>query len=509
MGANASAAIPSSGSGPGTFQIEVNGINVVAKEEFKGKASDLFWPWFAANISVFGISYGAFLLGFSVSFWQSTIIGVIGIIISFLLCGIVAVASKRGHAPTMTLSRAAFGVNGNRLPSVLSWVLTVGWETVLVALAVLATATILTTLGWQGGDAAKVVALLIVAALIIFSGVLGFDTVMRVQQWITWIVGILTIVYAVLVFNQINWSTVSAIPDGTLPHVIGGFVFMLTGFGLGWVSMAGDYARYLPGKTSERGVAVWTTFGASVGPVILLIFGLLLAGSSSALSTAMASDPIGALAQKLPTWALIPFGVVAVLGLVGGAVLDIYSSGLALLNAGIKLPRYVAAGIDGTLMTLGAIYVVFIAADFLGPFQGFLITLGVPLAAWSGIFIGDLALRRRDYSVPDLFDPRGRYGNVDWTSVILLVVASVIGWGLVTNTYADWLSWQGFLLDPTGLGGKTGDWAYANLGVLAAFVICLVGTMALRFRKVRSQEALPIATPAGTLSAQPAEETTR
>ena len=127
----------------------------------------------------------------------------------------------------MTLSRAAFGVNGNRLPSVLSWVLTVGWETVLVALAVLATATILTTLGWQGGDAAKVVALLIVAALIIFSGVLGFSTVMRVQQWITWIVGILTIVYAVLVFNQINWSTVSAIPDGTLPHVIGGFVFTL------------------------------------------------------------------------------------------------------------------------------------------------------------------------------------------------------------------------------------------------------------------------------------------
>jgi hypothetical protein len=79
----------------------------------------------------------------------------------------------------------------------------------------------------------------------------------------------------------------------------------------------------------------------------------------------------------------------------------------------------------------------------------------------------------------------------------------------VTNSYASWLSWQGFLLDPIGLGGKTGDWAFANLGVLAAFAICLVGTMALRFRKVRSQEALPIATPASTLSAQPAAEASR
>jgi purine-cytosine permease-like protein len=61
----------------------------------------------------------------------------------------------------------------------------------------------------------------------------------------------------------------------------------------------------------------------------------------------------------LPTWFLVPFVLVAVLGLVGGAVLDIYSSGLALLSAGLRVPRYVAAGIDGILMTLGALYIVF------------------------------------------------------------------------------------------------------------------------------------------------------
>src|SRR5947199_4586933 len=96
------------------LQIEANGINVIAESERKGHPRDLFWPWFAANVSVLGLSYGSFILGFGISFWQATLVGVIGIVVSFALCGFVALAGKRGSAPTMVLSRAAFGVRGNR-----------------------------------------------------------------------------------------------------------------------------------------------------------------------------------------------------------------------------------------------------------------------------------------------------------------------------------------------------------------------------------------------------------
>src|ERR1700746_434143 len=87
------------------LQIEMKGINVISEPERKGPPRDLFWPWFAANISVLGLSYGAFVLGFGISFWQAVVVGVVGIVLSFLLCGFIAVAGQRGSAPTIVLWR--------------------------------------------------------------------------------------------------------------------------------------------------------------------------------------------------------------------------------------------------------------------------------------------------------------------------------------------------------------------------------------------------------------------
>ncbi len=471
--------------------LETNGINVISSDERKGAPASLFWPWFAANISVLGLSYGAYVLGFGISFWQACAAGLIGIVVSFLLVGFVAVAGKRGSAPTLVLSRAAFGVQGNKLPTLISWVSNIGWEVVLTVLATLATATVFHRLGWSSGDVTKVIAFLVITVLIVGSAALGFDMIMRVQAVITVVTGVLTVIYFILVAGKIRWSTVAALHSGSAPAFLGATVLVLTGFGLGWANTGADYSRYLPRRSSGAGVVWWTTFGASVAPVFLLGFGLLLAGSSASLSTAINTDPVGALATILPTWYLVPFVIVAVLGLVGGAVLDIYSSGLTLLAAGLRVPRWSAALFDGVLMIAGTIYVVFFSTNFIGPFEGFLITLGVPLAAWCGVMLADIALRRSDYAEADLFTSAGRYGMVRWLPAGLLVGGSVLGFGLVVNTYAGWLSWQGFLLGPFGLGGKTGTWESANLGVIVALAFAFLGWLVLGRAPVRRQEAAP------------------
>src|SRR3974390_3100997 len=215
--------------------LETNGINVISEDERKGSPRDLFWPWFAANISVLGLSYGAYVLGFGISFWQACLAGLIGIVVSFLLVGFVAVAGKRGSAPTLVLSRAAFGVQGNKLPALASWILNVGWEIVLTVLATLATATVFHQLGWSSGDLTKVIAFLVITVLIVGSAALGFDTIMRLQAIITVVTGILTVIYFILVADKIHWHTVAGLHSGSAESFLGATVLVITGFGLGWV----------------------------------------------------------------------------------------------------------------------------------------------------------------------------------------------------------------------------------------------------------------------------------
>ena len=470
--------------------VETNGIDIITEAERTAKPSDLFWPWFAANVSVFGMSYAAFVYGFGVSFWQGVLVAVIGIPLSFLLCGIIAIAGKRGSVPTMVLSRAAFGVQGQKVPGVVSWLLSIGWETFLSIMAVLATATVFDKLGWGGGTSTKLIATVVTAGLIVAASVAGYHTIMRMQSVLTWITGAITILYVALTVGQIDWTAVAAIPAGSPQAVIGALTMVMTGFGLGWINIAADWSRYQRRDASNGAIVFWNTFGGAVAPVLLVTFGLLLAGSNPDLTAGIAADPIGTLATVLPIWVLVPFLITAVLALVSGAVLGIYSSGLTLLSLGVKIPRPAAAGIDGVLLTLGTIWVVFFSEDFLGPFQSFLITLGVPMAAWAGILIADIMLRQRDYDEVALFDSSGRYGAFDWASLGTMVVASVIGWGLVINSFADaapWNNWQGYLLD-LGLGGREGPWAWANLGVLFALVIGFVATWLLRRGTIARQE---------------------
>jgi purine-cytosine permease-like protein len=471
--------------------IEANGINVIDESERKGRPSQLFWPWCASNVSVLAVSYGAFVLGFGVGLWQAIAAAFVGTVVSFLLVGLVSIAGKRGSAPTLVLSRAAFGRHGNLLPGAVSYLLLVGWETVLVSLATLATATVFGRLGWGSGDLTKIVAFLVVAAVIVGAGILGFDAIMALQKWLTIAMIAVTLVYIVLTFDHVNLDTARGLPSGSLSAVIGATILVMTGFGVGWVNSAADYSRYLPRNASTAGVVGWPTFGGSLPVVILVTYGVLLCGSDAKLSKAIALDPIGALTTILPTWFLVPFALVAIGGLVSGAVLDIYSSGLTLLALGLPTPRWVAAAIDGVLMVLGTIYIVWVADNFLGVFMAFLITLGVPMAAWCGCFLADLLLRRKDYDEAKLFDssPNG-YGSVTVSSVAVMAIATFVGWGLVIDTTGagKGLSWLGYLLEPLGLGGRNGAWAYANLGVPVALVIGFGGYLAVRAGAVRRQE---------------------
>jgi len=466
---------------------ELNSTNLIAENERHGKARDLFWPWCGANVSLLALSYGSFFLGFGISFWQATMAAILGTVLSFLIVGFSSLAGKKSNATTMVLSRAAFGVKGNLLPGFLSYLLFVGWETVLVSLATLATGTVFERVGHVDRNLAMIVGFFIAVSLTLIGGVLGFSIIMKLQKYLTLITVFLTLGYIVLTIDTVSWSAVFDKPSGSIQGFIGALIFGITGIGLGWVNAAADYSRYLPRTVKSSAVIGWTVLGASVVPIILVIYGAALSASDPELSASIAMDPIGALTTLLPTWYLVIFSLVAILGLVGGAILDLYSSGLTLVSLGVPIKRHIAASVDGILMLVGTIYIVWIADNFFVPFQGFLITLGVPVAAWSAIFVTDVLMRKKSYNEAELFTPSGRYGSVNWSSIFSVCIATIIGWGFVTNTFASWLTWQGYFLGI--IGGKEGAWAFANVGVILAIVIGVITRVVFGRKQISRQES--------------------
>jgi purine-cytosine permease-like protein len=473
------------------LEVEQHGLNVIPESERHGKPSGQFWPWAASNVSIFGISMAAWILGFGLSFGEAILAGLVGIVFSFALVGLIALAGKRGSAPTLVLSRATFGVNGNALPTLVSYLLLVGWEIVLVSLGVLATSTVFERLGWGTGDGVKIGAFIVIAGIVVVSGVFGFKFIMRIQKWITLASIVLTAVFIALSAGAIDWSAIAAAPAGGAEALVTGIIFAMTSFGLGWVNGGADYSRYLPRTASSKGIFGWTTFGAAIAPAILVIYGFMLALSNKDIAENIGGDPIGALTAVLPTWFLIPFIVLALLGFMGGAILDIYSSGLNLLTLGLKLKRYQAAGIDGILMLIGTIYFVWIAGDFFWPFQAGLYILGVPMAAWAGIFIADLALRKKSYDEAALYTAKGRYGSVNPVAVGTMIVASVVGYGFIASpdTSLAFTTWEGYLYAALGMTGDNSAWYWSNIGVFLALVIGFVGQYLLGRKSVERQEA--------------------
>ena len=111
----------------------------------------------------------------------------------------------------------------------------------------------------------------------------------------------------------------------------------------------------------------------------------------------------------------------------------------------------------------------------------------LPLSAFLGVLYG-LGRMYRESELHVLASSGMGAGGL-LRPMTLLAVSTVIGWGLVTNTNAGWLKWQGYLLGPFGFGGKHGTWATASIGVVIALILGFVGTLLTR-RQVRAQEQL-------------------
>ena len=213
-----------------------------------------------------------------------------------------------------------------------------------------------------------------------------------------------------------------------------------------------------------------------------MLVGVLLSTSDPVLVAAVAKDPIGALAAQAPTWFLVPYLISVIISVTAAGAVDLYSSGLVLQAIGVRLPRPVTAGIDGVLMIIGGVYIVFVAPTFASVFIAFLLITGVAASAWAAVFLVDLWMHRRDgYDTAALDDVNGRYGRFNWAGIGSMVIGAVVGLGLVTSADAHLAVITGFLL-PAGVANS--PLAITNLGIVLGFLLSglLYAALTLRTR---------------------------
>jgi purine-cytosine permease-like protein len=450
--------------------LETRGIEPVPADERHGRPAQLFWVWFAANISILGLPLGATLVALGLTVWQAVVVAAVGSVGSFAIVGAVSIAGRRGGAPGLTLSRAVFGVRGNIGPTAVSLISRLGWETVNTTTAAFALLSLCTIL-FGASPAATDHPMLTIACIAVFvlltvvvSG-LGHAVLVSVQRWATWVFGALNIVVGAFLVATVDWAAVGAATPAPVGTMIAGVGVIAAGTGIGWANASADVSRYQAPGVRAGSLVLSAAAGAGIPLVLLISLGSMLAAGDPSLADA--GDPVAAIRAMLPPWMAVPYLVAAFGGLLLSNHLSVYSAGLTTLTLGLRMPRVYAVVVDVVVTFVGAIYFILVADDFYGPFIAFISLLAVPITAWVGVFATDM-LRREHYDPVALMDVRrtSAYfyrGGVEWRAVTAWAAAIVVGYLFVTAGPSDapWFS-----------GPLAGSWLGENgLGWVVTFVV--------------------------------------
>jgi purine-cytosine permease-like protein len=453
-----------------------------------GRASRMFWLWFAGTASLISVGVGATLSTLGLSLRQMLVATLIGVALSFLPLGIGTLAGKWSGQPTMVVSRATFGLRGNVVPAALALVTRLFWGAVLLWLAGAAVGAIFTSQGWSA-DAVipTTIGLVLTIGAALAVAYFGYSLIARVQLVLTIASAALIVVMVAATWNSVHVSAALAVPDAVWLRTVTGAVLVFSYLGLAWANSSAEVARYQRPGSSGAASMLWATFGAALPPFILIGYGGLLAASNPFLARSLAADPVAAFAELgLPAWYPIPLLLAVTLSLVSGLVLTIYSGGFTLEALGVRAGRRWSTVAIGGVTAVAGFLLAARVSDLGSVLEALPTTLAVPVAAWVGLFASEMMLRTRRLHQPSLIERGGVYPDWRWTNLVMLVVASIIGLGLVSSDLP-WLGWEGFLFPLLGVNAH-GDLGMSNIGVVVSLALGLLTPIVSGIPAVRRQE---------------------
>jgi purine-cytosine permease-like protein len=415
-----------------SVRVEAHGIDLIPDGERRGRPRELFSVWAAANVNYLSLVVGGALVLMGLSLWQAVAVIVVGNLF-WLLTGLLAISGPAAGAPSEVITRAVYGVRGNRVNNaVTGWLISVCYFALNLAAAATSAFTLVEKAGVPVGTGVKAVVVVVIAALTLTISVYGHALILRLYLPITLGLTAVFAVVAVAVLGRADFGHSSAAPlTGTdlWATVLAGITLTASG-PLSYTTSA-DFSRYLPRTASAKAIAGWTAFGAFLPSVVVCSLGALAATAVDM------TDPQTALGAILPGWFEPLFLLALVLGTIAINALTAYSAGLALQAVGLRVRRTVSVLVDGAVAVALTLYALLVS-DFLDTVSDVLQLTVVLLGPATAVYATDILLRRNRYDGPALTDetPAGPFwytAGVNWPGALALT-AGVAAAALSVNT---------------------------------------------------------------------------
>ncbi|MFE7553035.1 purine-cytosine permease family protein [Streptomyces gardneri] len=387
---------PAAADRPG--RIEAHGIDHIPDGERHGHPRELFSVWAAANVNYLSLVIGGALVLMGLTLWQAVAVIVVGNLF-WLLTGLLATSGPAAGAPSEVITRAVYGVLGNRVNNAVGgWLVSVCYFALNLAAAATAAFALVEKTGITANTPVKVAVIVVIAALTLAISVYGHALIIKLYLPITLVLITAFAVVAFAVLRHADFSYAPAEPLSGAPLwtlLVAGTTMIASG-PLSYTTSA-DFSRYLPRTSSKKAIVAWTALGAFLPSVAVCSLGAFAATAVDM------SDPQNALQTILPGWFNPVFLLALVLGTISINALTAYSAGLALQAVGLRIRRTVSVLFDGAVAVALTLYGLLVS-NFLDTVSNALQVIVVLSGPLMAVYATDIVLRRCRYDGPALSD---------------------------------------------------------------------------------------------------------
>lgn len=398
---------------PGRRVVEVRSIDYVPPSERRGKVWHQGPFWFTGNFVLATMVTGFIGPSLGLAVGWSVLAVSLGASFGTLFMCFHANQGPTMGLPQMIQSRAQWGVRGAIVPFIAVVFVYIGFNVFDVILAAEGFDTVL-----SAPDAVWYVILIAVSVII---AVVGFDLMMLVQRWLSYL---LIAVFAVITIQAVATLDLgSQIPQGG-NFSASSFLIVFAaaaGYQISYAVYVSDYSRYLREDSSTAGVIWWTYLGAAGSAIWLMSLGAVL-------GSALPSEDAVTTVRHVGNTLFTGFGTFAVIvsAIALVTIMSVNAYG-AMLTSASAVDAFKPVNPTVRLRVVGIVTVsaiVFIVAlaipeNYLGSFNNFVILMLYFLVPWTAVNLVDFYfVRHGHYAITEIFNPDGIYRRWAWRGLI-------------------------------------------------------------------------------------------